>query len=74
MPGSRKSEKGNYLPGNIALAFTMVSNAGVIISIAPFILCGTSVTPVSETGRTAERRIFIGFAVAFPPGFSSLCR
>ena len=52
-----------YLLENIALTFTMASNVGVIISVAPFFTALLSCVFLREEGQLGVR-FFIGFGVA----------
>lgn len=52
-----------YLLENIALTYTMASNVGVIISVAPFLIAILSHLFLKEEGKL-RARFFIGFAVA----------
>ena len=52
-----------YLLENIALTYTMASNVGVIISVAPFFTAILSHLFLKEEGRL-RAKFFVGFAVA----------
>lgn len=52
-----------YLLENIVLTYTMASNVGVIISVAPFLTAILSHLFLKEEGKL-QARFFIGFAVA----------
>lgn len=54
-----------YLLENIALTYTMASNVGVIISVAPFFTAIMSHLFLKEEGKL-RANFFIGFGSPFP--------